>query len=63
MDSKQGGKANKDLGYLLVPEPGFVIDVADLASFQFGVPFSIVGKNASSYWGLHLSLGVGLSIL
>lgn len=63
LDDKRAGKAEKTMGYLLVPELGFVVDVADLASIQFGVPFTIVGKNAPSYWGLHLSLSLGLPIL
>ncbi|MDQ2999693.1 MAG: hypothetical protein M3Y08_00320 [Fibrobacterota bacterium] len=62
-DDTQGGKSAKNLGYLLVPEPGFVIDVADLLSFQLGVPFTIVGKNIPSYWGIHFSLSLGLSLL
>jgi hypothetical protein len=64
LDDKVGGKAVKEsMGFLLAPELGFVVDVADLASVQFGVPFTIVGKNAPSYWGLHLSLSLGLNIL
>lgn len=62
-DDTRGGKSDKNMGYLLVPEPGFVIDVADLLSFQLGVPFTIVGKNAPSYWGIHFSLSLGLSLL
>jgi hypothetical protein len=49
-------------GYQLVPEPGFILDFADKVSLQFGVPFTIVGKNAQSYWGMHLSLSAGLQI-
>jgi hypothetical protein len=63
LDSKVGGTSAKDAGYCLIPEPGFVVDVADLASIQFGVPFTIIGKNYPSHWGLHLSLSMGLSIL
>jgi hypothetical protein len=62
-DNKLAGKSLKDVGYLLVPEPGFVFDIADLVSLEFGVPFTIVGKNSLSYWGLHLSMSIGLSIL
>ena len=51
LDDKTAGKADKTVGYLLVPEPGFVVDVADLASIQFGVPFTIVGKNCAILLG------------
>ncbi|HKP98594.1 MAG TPA: hypothetical protein VJ385_22880 [Fibrobacteria bacterium] len=54
--------ANAPSGYQLIPEPGLIVDVADLLSLQFGVPFTLVGKNAASYWGIHLSLSVGLSV-
>ncbi len=63
LDDELGGQSKKDAGYLLVPEPGFVVDMADLFSIQFGVPFTIVGKNYASYWGLHLSFSLGLSII
>lgn len=63
LDDTVGGKSKKNLGYVLIPEPGFIVDMADLLSFQFGVPFTIVGKNYASYWGLHLSLSLGVSIL
>lgn len=63
MDGTTGGKSNKDLGYVLIPEPGFIVDLADMLSFQFGVPFTIIGKNYQSFWGLHLSLSLGLTIL
>ncbi len=49
-------------GYALIPEPGLIIDVADLLSLQFGVPFTIVGKNDSNYWGMHLSLTLGFGL-
>ena len=62
LDDEHGGVSLKDAGYLLVPEPGFVVDAADLFSVQFGVPFTIIGKNAESYWGLHLSFSLGLAI-
>lgn len=59
-----GGKTVKNSGgYVLIPEPGLIVDVADLLSFQFGVPFTIVGKNAGSYWGVHLSFSLGLSVM
>jgi hypothetical protein len=61
-DDTEGGKSAKDAGYLLTPEPGFILDFADKASLQFGVPFTILGKNAPSYWGLHLSLSAGLEL-
>ena len=62
-DDVSGKAVSASGGYLLIPEPGLIVDVADRVSLQFGVPFTIVGKNASSYWGLHLSLSVGLSVL
>jgi hypothetical protein len=63
LDDTQAGTSAKNAGYLLIPEPGFVIDVGDDFSFQFGVPFTLLGKNAPSYWGLHLSISAALAIL
>lgn len=62
-DSKVNGTAGKDAGYLLIPEPGFVVDVADDFSLQFGVPFTIAGKNWQSFWGLHLSFSAAISLI
>jgi hypothetical protein len=50
-------------GYKVVPEPGVNVDFADLLSFQFGVPFTILGKNEPAYWGIHFYLSVGISLL
>lgn len=63
MDNTLAGKPDKLAGYLLSPELGFVIDVGDDFSLQFGVPFTLLGKNMPSFWGLHLSLGAALPIL
>ncbi len=65
MQDDYNGKPDPKIpsGYVLIPEPGLIVDVADLLSLQFGVPFTIVGKNAASYWGLHLSLSLGFAIL
>ncbi|MEO6097954.1 MAG: hypothetical protein ABIW76_20745 [Fibrobacteria bacterium] len=63
LDGALAGKSNKDVGYILIPEPGFVVDMADIISFQFGVPFTLIGKNFQSSWGLHFSLSLGLAIL
>lgn len=46
LDDARGGKSLKDAGYLLIPEPGFTVDVGDDFSFQFGVPFTLLGKNS-----------------
>ena len=62
LDNTLSGKSRKDAGYLLAPEPGFVIDVADDFSLQFGVPFTILGKNNPSYWGLHLSFAAAVGL-
>jgi len=61
-DTQGSKKIPNSMGYMLVPELGAVIDIADECSIQFGVPFTIIGKNAPSYWGLHLSLSAGLSL-
>jgi hypothetical protein len=61
-DDAIGGTSQKDAGYLLIPEPGFVVDAADDFSVQFGVPFTIVGKNYPSYWGLHLSFSAAVQV-
>lgn len=45
-DDTEAGKSLKDAGYLLIPELGFVLDFADDVSLQFGVPFTVMGKNA-----------------
>lgn len=64
LEDKVGGKASPNtVRYLLIPEPGFTLDFGEDFSLQFGVPFTIVGKIAPSYWGLHLSLSTGLSLL
>ncbi|MDB5049593.1 MAG: amylopullulanase [Fibrobacteres bacterium] len=62
-DDYNGKAVTNSDGYLLIPEPGLIVDVADLLSLQFGVPFTIVGKSASSYWGIHLSASVGLPLM
>ncbi len=61
-DDDSSGVSQKNLGYWLVPEPGLIVDVADAFSLQFGVPFTIMGKNARSFWGIHMSLTLALSI-
>lgn len=63
LDDALGSTSLKNAGYLLIPEPGFVVDVADDFSLQFGVPFTIVGKNAQSYWGLHFSFSAAVQLL
>ena len=47
MQDDYNGKPDPKIpsGYVLIPEPGLIVDVADLLSLQFGVPFTIVGKN------------------
>ena len=49
-------------GYSLVPEPGIIVDVDDLISFQLGFPFVMMGKNIESYWGTHFSFSLGLNL-
>ncbi len=68
LDGDDDGKPVKDGGYVVIPEPGLIVDVADLLSLQFGVPFTIIGKSnglggVQSYWGMHLSFCVGFSML
>ncbi len=43
-------------GHVLGVEPGMVVDIADWTSFQFGIPFTLIGKNNPNYWALHLSI-------
>lgn len=62
LNDSYNGKISETSGYVLVPEPGFVIDVADIVSVQFGVPFTIVGKREASYWGLQLSMTFGFGM-
>lgn len=68
LNSDFDGKTNEDGGYVVIPEPGLIVDIADLVSLQFGVPFTIIGKTNSgktkepSYWGLQLSLSLGFGI-
>lgn len=63
LESNFDGESRKDGGYLVIPEPGLIIDVADKLSLQFGVPFTLIGKQAGSYWGIHLSFTLGVSML
>jgi hypothetical protein len=62
LNGDDNGKTVEDGGHLIIPEPGLIIDVADLISFQFGVPFTIAGKNGPSYWGMHLSMSLGFGM-
>jgi hypothetical protein len=62
LDGDHNGVSDKSSGYLLIPEPGLIIDVADLLSLQFGVPFTIVGKSNHGFWGLHLSMSLGFGL-
>jgi hypothetical protein len=64
MKSDYNGKTNADSeGFKIVPEPGLNVDIVDLMSLQFGVPFTILGKNESAYWGIHFALTAGISLL
>ncbi len=61
--SKYDGKTSQNTsGYALIPEPGLIIDFADLLSLQFGVPFTLIGKNANNYWGMHLSMTLSFGL-
>jgi hypothetical protein len=62
-DDYNGKSQQSTGGYQVIPEPGLIVDVTDLLSLQFGVPFTIVGNHSSSYWGVHLSLSLGVSII
>jgi hypothetical protein len=63
LDGDMDGKTDKLGGYMVIPEPGLILDIADLLSLQFGVPFTVAGSNSLSFWGIHLSLSIGLGIL
>ena len=62
LDGDNNGVSDKTSGYVLIPEPGLIIDIDDLLSVQLGVPFTVVGKNDASYWGIHLSLSLGFGL-
>lgn len=63
LSSDNDGVSNEDGGYLVIPEPGLSLDLDDFISFQLGIPFTILGKNAGSYWGIHGSLSWSLNIM
>jgi hypothetical protein len=62
LDGDNNGKTVPSSGHVIIPEPGLIVDVADLLSIQFGVPFTVVGKRNGSFWGLHLSMTFGLGM-
>ena len=54
-------------GYVLSPEPGLILDLADRASFQLGIPFTLSGKGGGSaggegFWGIHGSVAFGYQL-
>jgi len=63
LDGDYDGEPDNLGGYVVIPEPGLILDIADLLSLQFGVPFTVAGGNSPSFWGIHLSLSIGLGIL
>lgn len=63
LNSTFDGDAVEDGGYLVIPEPGFTLEIDQVFSFQMGVPFTVLGKRNLSYWGIHGSLSVCLDIL
>jgi hypothetical protein len=62
LDSDNDGTPVEDGGYMVVPEPGVVFDYEDKASFQLGIPFTILGRSIGSYWGVHGSLALRISM-
>lgn len=62
LDGDHDGKSDSTGGYLVTPEVGLIIDAADLLSLQFGVPFTIVGKSAHGFWGLHFSMSLAFGL-
>lgn len=57
------GTAMKDDGHLVMPEVGLVFDLDDFFSFQLGIPFTVLGRNAYSQWGMHGSLSFRFDIM
>ncbi len=62
LNDDNNGKTVETSGYAIIPEPGLILDVADLVSLQFGVPFTVMGKRNGSFWGMHLSMTLGLGM-
>lgn len=56
------GASLKDDGHLVMPELGLLFDLDDFFSFQLGIPFSVLGRNAGSQWGIHGSLSLSVDI-
>lgn len=46
LDSDADGNAVEDGGYLVVPEPGVVLDIDHYLSFQVGIPFTVLGSTS-----------------
>lgn len=63
LDRSNDGETEETGGYLVIPEPGFTLEIDQVFSFQLGVPFTILGKRNLSYWGIHGSLSVCLDIM
>lgn len=63
LNSNNDGETQEDGGYLVIPEPGFTVEIDDIFSFQMGIPFTIIGKRNLSYWGIHGSVLVTLGVL
>ncbi len=57
------GVERNDGGYGIGLEPGLILDVQDWVSFQFGIPFEVLGKNDVLFWGLHFSLAARFGFL
>ena len=54
-DVKDGNESLENGGYLLKPGLGLLVDVNDKFSLEFGVDFTLSGKNQMKSWDLHLS--------
>lgn len=63
LNSTYDGESQEDGGFLVIPEPGFTLEIDQYFSFQMGVPFTILGKRNLSYWGIHGSVSLCLDIL
>jgi hypothetical protein len=63
LNGSQDGESLENSGFLVIPEPGFTVEIDDFIAFQAGVPFTVMGKRNLSYWGLHGSLSVSFGFM
>lgn len=63
LNGTNDGESEENGGHLIIPEPGFTVEIDDLFSVQMGIPFTVFGKRNLSYWGMHGSLSLTIDIL